>query len=382
MDSHTCLSLGACNPLGGQSVWASQGKLAFNSDVVIAATSMDSNALFHDLASNADGTFSGLAALLAAAQALGPTDINTFPTKVIYGVFQGEQWGRIGSRKFVDDVINFHCVNPMPASFKMNLLGEDVCLGPLKLSTAFQNISLSHVQAFISVDQVGSSTGQNFVAHATPAGASVANIITSVAANSPLGFGAMLSSSTSVPSTPLSSFLSVQPSLNGVVLSGYDASYNNKYYHSALDSRTNVNVTAITAAATILARSIYVAAGGNTTKALEINVDAQLTSDLMKCFTSNDACDLFAQYTGFSTDQLLANNGYGTLGNYVGVYNSGRQPYLQSNNGYLYTNYTAVQDANTAKAPFQIFATVVFIEEFQEDNKPKYQMGQCSSHLV
>ncbi len=126
--------MNACQPVGGQSVWAHHGNIDVAQDYVLAVAGMDSISLFHDLASGADETYSALAALLAASDALSSANVESLPTKIIYGVFQAEAWGRIGSRKFVDDLINFQCNNLFSKSMKINTFGQDICLAPLKVS--------------------------------------------------------------------------------------------------------------------------------------------------------------------------------------------------------------------------------------------------------
>jgi nicastrin len=49
----------------------------------------------------------------------------------------------------------------------------------------------------------------------------------------------------------------------GVVIEEFDTTFKNRFYHSQYDDLTNVNTTAIVAAASLVARSLLILASGN-----------------------------------------------------------------------------------------------------------------------
>ncbi|KAJ6364533.1 hypothetical protein OIU76_029484 [Salix suchowensis] len=55
-------------------------------------------------------------------------------------------------------------------------------------------------------------------------------------------------------------FLKKNPSTSGMVLEDFDTSFSDKFYHSHLDDMSNINSTAIVAAASLVARTLYILA--------------------------------------------------------------------------------------------------------------------------
>lgn len=59
--------------------------------------------------------------------------------------FEGESWGYLGSKRFVDDILHFQC----------NSFGSDnSCSNPVRYSLEFQNIKIDNIVAIIEVNQV------------------------------------------------------------------------------------------------------------------------------------------------------------------------------------------------------------------------------------
>lgn len=106
--SVSCLLNGQCLPLGGQSVWGTMGPPG-TKKIVLAAARLDSVALFHDRAYGGQAEASDIVTLLAVVDALSKVDTSSLPLAIGFGLFQGENWGQIGSRRFVTEVANFTC---------------------------------------------------------------------------------------------------------------------------------------------------------------------------------------------------------------------------------------------------------------------------------
>jgi len=109
LTSTQCLHSGQCLPLGGQSVWGTMGTLDESKKLVFIAANMDSNAMFHDAAVGATSTASDIVAVMAAVRALSNVNLSALPHQLAFGLFQGEAWGRLGSRRFVAEVQGFTC---------------------------------------------------------------------------------------------------------------------------------------------------------------------------------------------------------------------------------------------------------------------------------
>ena len=103
-----------CDPLGGQSVWAAaqdstgtSAAVTSSDAVVLVAAAMDVRGLVQAQPGvGADQTVSGLVALLAAADAVAGMGREGWAagTRVVFAGFQGERYGFVGSRKFLNDL--------------------------------------------------------------------------------------------------------------------------------------------------------------------------------------------------------------------------------------------------------------------------------------
>ena len=312
MDSVKCLAGGNCMPLGGMSAWASKGALEGGAGaslpIILATAAMDSTALFHDAARGADDSISGLVALLAAADALSGVAPGNLPTRrIVFAAFQGEAYGAIGSRKFVADVANFTCAAHLPAT--ASPIGKRLCLSPLTVDAAFESLTLERIDQVVAVHGVGSraSTGDLTVHRAaSPASAALAGLAT--AAGAALATGA----SGRLPPTPADTFVAALPSTAAaIVLTRYDASFEDAYYRSRFDGAENVNASRVAEAARVLTQTLCDAAGGASTGVCGSavgNVSLALVSELLGCFLDGAAfnCALAAKYSGRSQAQLDA----------------------------------------------------------------------------
>lgn len=272
-----------------------------------AVAPLDATALFHDLAVGADAAASSIVAVLAAADALSHTNMDTFPNRVAFGLFQGEAYGRIGSRRFVQELQQFTCTDTVSATDSPT--GFAYCRNPLRPDTAFTEVSM---HAVVAADQVG-RTPLFVHGSGTVAAAVTAAVPGSAAPASPA----------TMPPTPLASFAS---SLPGAVLAGYDDAYASRYFHSQFDDSSNVSPTAVSTAALVLARSLYtVASGTGAAPPSSLAVDADLVDDLLYCLAGNASCGLVSDVVG----------GGGTLTGpfslYTGVYN---QPFATGKFGF------------------------------------------------
>ena len=95
-----------CLPLGGQSTWATAGGPPNGRALVLASAALDSAALFHEHALGANDAAASIAALLAAADALGScrAELARLPRQLVFALFQGDEFGFLGSRRFARDL--------------------------------------------------------------------------------------------------------------------------------------------------------------------------------------------------------------------------------------------------------------------------------------
>ncbi|XP_020395732.1 nicastrin [Zea mays] len=109
-DSASCLKEQSCLPLGGHSVWTSlpplkNGSTGHPKPLILAIASQDSASFFRDRSLGSDSPISGLIALLIAVDALSHIHgLSKLKKQLVFAVFNGEAWGYLGSRKFLQEL--------------------------------------------------------------------------------------------------------------------------------------------------------------------------------------------------------------------------------------------------------------------------------------
>ncbi|CAI9110265.1 OLC1v1010259C1 [Oldenlandia corymbosa var. corymbosa] len=296
-DSESCLRENTCLPLGGYSVWSSLQPFNSSSSVkskpiILAIASMDAASFFRDTSFGAESPISGFIALLAAVDALSRVDgLHLLSKQIVFMVFTGEAWGFIGSRRFLLE-LDLH-------------------------SDAVNGLDLSLIDMVVEIGSVGKSAGQGvktFFAHTTGAASTstdawdalqhaqislkTENIKISKASKSNPG----------IPPSSLMMFLRKNPQLSGIVVEDFDSAFANKFYHSHLDNISNINRSAVVAAASLVARSLYIFAREkeeiNDTGLYSITVNASLVDELLGCLLKCEpgfSCELVKRYISPST---------------------------------------------------------------------------------
>ena len=352
LDSSGCLQEGTCDYMGGQTVWASSTPLWANftdqvqepnkRQYIMAVAAADALAQFHDLAFGADAAASGVVAVIAAASALGEGhrqgrwNLTQLPLGMLWGAFQGEQLGRLGSRQWVQDVETFTCEPDRLKWGNASPTGKPLCLNPVRTDMAFQAVgNVSNIVHAIAVQQVGTPRlpGQvdppftppalgmyaNGLAATAPARSSAPAFLQAVlqGAGQSLATSVGVSSVQAVPPSPLDALRAKSSFVNGAVLTrSVGGTFTNAFYGSELDGPDNINATAgapvsaqwlsrtvplyspphpsplsraVEEAANVLARSMFALATGesNATAALamipsSLKVDTSLVQQLVE----------------------------------------------------------------------------------------------------
>ncbi|KAK6127422.1 hypothetical protein DH2020_038843 [Rehmannia glutinosa] len=293
-DSDSCLKEGTCLPLGGYSVWSALPPINISSPlkakpVVLTMTSMDSASFFRDKNLGAESPISGLIALLAVVDALsrlgGLEELNK---QLVFVVLTGEAWGYLGSRRF--------------------FLESD------QQSDTMKGLDLAMIETVLEIGSVGKSYPQGtktFFAHTAGATSSVNGTLNALqhAQDSLITESIIVkTASTSNPGVPPSSimtFLRKKPQISGLVLEDFDSAFSNEFYHSHLDDLSNINSTSIVAAASLVARSLYILAGGKDPSALNnIKINSSFVEELLGCLLDCEpglSCGLVKHYISPST---------------------------------------------------------------------------------
>ena len=331
-----------CAPLGGTSVWGFAGsppkKTSSNYPVdydgsdsssngantekstVVVGTSIDSTSMFHDVVPGANEGASNVLATIMAAYLLGNSvddaTLDQLPNRIVFGFFEGEAYGFLGSRRFFNDVINFQCDD----QYKVRSVAKDdnsdmACLYPMRPSLKFKDIG--DIAAVLTVDQVGVPTGDgNLYVHNSGqdemgyflakvmmnTGTSDYSAVASAAENGDDGYP--------YPPTPLTSLRSITGGdVDGAVLTGYDYKFGKRPpYQSHLQWDQGMNLKAIASSATIMARTALAAAYDDgeydyetaatyaTNTISELSYDDDLLVGLANCLFVDGNCKLLNKY--------------------------------------------------------------------------------------
>jgi nicastrin len=330
-----------CLPLGGTSVWATAGPApSYGSSnqakpVVVVGAGIDGTGLFHDLVPGANTAASNILTLLMAAKLVGESVdddvLANLNNQIVFGFFQGESYGFLGSRNFFRDVAypGFSCNSNVVRAVPNR--GEDspmACLNPLHPNLDF--MQLGQINGMISVDQIGVATTTNLLyVHSDQDNDNYGNFLANVMMQSGTSSMTVVASSAEAsnaygypyPPTPLTSLLALsEGAAGGAVLSGYDYAYANRApYHSHRDSEDyiSMNLKSIAAAATIVARSAIAAAydGGDydyeTAAAYALNLipngasyDDDVLVEMAECFYDNGQCALINKYASIQASNM------------------------------------------------------------------------------
>lgn len=354
MDSAQCLAwidqasgewAPKCLPLGGNSVWATAGpspKYGSNQarPVIVVGVGIDGTGLFHDLVPAANTAASNILTLLMAAkligQSLGDNALSKLNSAIVFGFFQGESHGFMGSRNFFRDVAypGFSCNSDIvPAVPRLGDDSPKACLNPVYPNLDF--MQLGQINGMIAVDQIGVATTDNLLyVHADQDndnyGAFLANVMMQSGTNSMTVVASSAEGSNDYgypyPPSPLTSLLSLsEGAAGGAVLSGYDYAFANRApYHSHRDSADylSMNFKSIAAAATIVARTAvaaayddgsydYETAAGYALNAIP-NAASYQDEDLISmadCFYYNGQCDLIRKHASIQASNMQSQTG-------------------------------------------------------------------------
>ncbi|KAM5558159.1 nicastrin [Rosa sericea] len=291
-DSKSCLEENTCLPLGGYSVWSSLPPINISSSVqskpiILAVASMDSASFFRDKNLGADSPISGLISLLAAVDALSKGNIvDDFNKQLVFIVFTGEAWGYLGSRRFL---LELDLQSDAVSGLNYSLIERVVEIGSIGkvLNQEAKNF-------FVHTAGTSSATNETLDALRIAQDSVKSDHIVVLSANA---------SNPGIPPSSLMAFLGKDSLTSGVVLEDFDTVFTNKFYHSHLDDLSNINSSAIVAAASLVARTLYILASGNkntSSSALtSINVNVSLVEELMGCLLDCEpglSCELVKNY--------------------------------------------------------------------------------------
>lgn len=332
---------------------------------IVVGTSTDSTSLFHDLVPGANEGAANTLTLIMAAYLIGKSvddaTLDALPNRIVFGFFDGEAYGYLGSRRFVKDVLNFQCGEGLRVrSVAKDDNSDMACLYPMRHSMKFKD--LNQIAAFLTVDQVGIPAGDgNLFVHNSGEGGMGTFLANVMKYSGTSYFKATASAAGNnanqypYPPTPLTSVMSVTGgSVGGAVLTGYDYAFTKRPpYQSHLNWIQNhdINLKSIASAATILARTALAGAYDDgsydyeTASSYAKNLVSELSYkndvlvELANCLFVDGKCSMLNKFASMDAANERAKTNFdigpGTsLGKppnfYVGVYNTGNgQPFVR-----------------------------------------------------
>ncbi|XP_070701693.1 nicastrin [Pempheris klunzingeri] len=311
-----------CDPLGDYNVWASTRPVnntakghKMGESVVIAAARLDSRSFFFDVAPGAQSGVSGFVTLLAAAHALRNATQEAQPDRtILYTFFQGETFDYIGSSRMVYDMQN-------------NQFALD----------------LDNVHSVLEIGQVGLRADSRLWMHSDPVSrknSSVNDEVRKLIENLHLAATDLNITvdepnfSQPLPPSSFQRFLRARP-IPGVVIEDHQSAFTNRFYESMYDDAEYLNISyppnltpeeqlefvtdtamALTEVATMVARALYVQAGGARTQLSSINADPQIVTRMLYGFLVRSNNSWFHQLIYADLMSHLAD---GPTNFYVGV---------------------------------------------------------------
>ncbi|KAJ3332505.1 hypothetical protein HDU76_014006 [Blyttiomyces sp. JEL0837] len=317
-DVTTCLRRGACNIVGGKSIWSTFSPLMTRTDgknIIIVTANIDSNSMFKGSTWGTETATTGFVTLLSVANALSQVlnsnnPNTTVPKHLVFMGFTAETFGFSGSKRFVNDLTKgYNCFDTTTCP------PNSYCGVQCSFTTNFTDIDINKIEAIIEFNQVGGIGLSNpdlnptIYVHVDDAKDAATTQLASAfftngTANNNVTIAPAYSNSVNLRLPPSSAmaFLAKRK-IPAVVFGDYKDSYTNKYYSSELDdwrkwNQSHVNI--MCGLANRASQVIYQLAGGSATVANQISANCTLVQTLMDCFTRNITCPLL---TNFFTDQ-------------------------------------------------------------------------------
>ncbi|XP_026823477.1 nicastrin [Rhopalosiphum maidis] len=299
VDSKTCLRrtmmsyqnirpIKFCDPLGDKNVYWSLKELRPNTpnqSIAIVAARLDATSMFQDLAPGALSTATSIVTLMTTAnlisEMLSYNDASNFSRNVMFILFNGEAYDYIGSSRVVYDMLDGNFPNDL-----------------IKLNK-------SHVGMFVELSQIHYDKEVVFYRPMKHnASDDVQNFMeTFTKSLSDDGFSVTESKSTFIPPSSLHSFLKLDPKFPGLILTGFNDQFKNKFYHSILDDAENIQYNndstiskTIANISTSLSYSLYKFITNSNYNGLK-QANSSYVTKLLDCYVKSMNCEIFQSLT-------------------------------------------------------------------------------------
>jgi len=289
-----------CDPLGDQNVYhlninnEDMSKQRFDDkSVLIVSARLDAINLFDKLETGFDSPSLGIVTLLAAVQILNQNE--RFKVQdgknVMFTFFQGESFDYIGSSRMMYDMKNGKFPEEKATS------DEPKLQWPL--------IDIESISAHIELGQLFNKDLTNEIFAHTDSKVDDVELLDLVKTEgNNLGLNVKDSNSDVLPPASVQTTLKVSNrSIPAIMLSNFDQSYTNNFYHSLYDNAETFNydhedknsnlVQHLAKISETVAKVVYEKVGDKS-QSFEFSADKTLINDLIECYAVTPKCELFA----------------------------------------------------------------------------------------
>lgn len=271
--------------------------------IVMLVAKLSSISMFTGISPGADSTITSIITLLAVAEALGRPEIRN-STKVLeskknlaFALFDSEPFDYLGSTAMVSTMKD----NSFPSYMRAY---EDKL--PISMVS---NTNLSSIDYIINLDQLAPhNEDQKIYLHSNPQDSNkdkvdkIAQILGDKAKQ--VQYVVNHDDQLVLPPTSVHQFvreslsLPQESRLTGIVISNYDKTYTNQFYHSIHDDALGVGlsltetrlVNHLKQVATITARTMYQIAFEDKT---DVEANGDIITELLECYLKDANCNLF-----------------------------------------------------------------------------------------
>lgn len=275
--------------------------------VILIMAKLSSISMFTEISPGADSTITAIVTILAAAESLSHHLQNDEVVKsnrnIAFALLDSEPFEYTGSSRMVYNMQNNNSF-PLIGFYRSSANSET--------SNATKNLNLESLEYVINIDQVASYPKSNTIyLHSDPQNTDavkldkISSILKETAANEKVDFN-QVDQKLPLPPTSVHKFIEHSRSipsdkkLLGLVLSNYDKTYKNLFYHGIHDDLHNIYQNSdvklyehIAQVSSLVAKTSYELAFG--IKNSNIKIDQNLIKELLDCYLKNASCATFTK---------------------------------------------------------------------------------------
>ncbi|VVC32764.1 Hypothetical protein CINCED_3A001406 [Cinara cedri] len=272
-----------CDPLGDKNIYWSLKELKpkiSNKSVAIVAARLDATSMFQDLSPGVLSAATSIVTLMATAnlvsEMINYNDTRNYTNNIMFILFNGEAYDYIGSSRIVYDMLQ--------GDFPNNII----------------KFNKDHVGLYVELSQIHYEKEVIFHNPTYASGNIISFMDEFKARLIEDGFKMNSSNVKSIPPASIHSFLKHDPHFPGVVLTGFNEQFKNKFYHSILDNIDNIQYSkmsqTIANISTSLSYSLYTFLTNSSYNGLK-QANATYVTKLLDCYVKSINCELFQSLT-------------------------------------------------------------------------------------